>query len=267
MVETTRPPATSLVKALQVLLALEETPAGRGVTEIARALGLPKSAVHRLLVTFQAYGFVQKLPQDARYALGPTLVRLGLRAAELFTPQRVSRPFLEALAHEVGETVFLSMLSQEQVLVVDKVEPAQGLRVSPPLGTLLPLRRTALGKLLVAFSPAAQQARLLEAGLAPAGEFGDARRRAALQQELTAIAQQGFAVCGEEWEPDVCCLAVPLRNSRGAVVAALALALPRQRMPAAQRHDPFAMGDPARQYPTLLPPLLATAARIAAVLP
>jgi DNA-binding IclR family transcriptional regulator len=45
--------ATSLVKALRVLLALEETPEGRGVTEIARDLDLPKSAVHRMLVTFQ----------------------------------------------------------------------------------------------------------------------------------------------------------------------------------------------------------------------
>jgi DNA-binding IclR family transcriptional regulator len=267
MGEKTPHTATSLVKALQVLLALEEKPAGRGVTDIARALGLPKSAVHRLLVTFQAHGFVQKLPQEAHYALGPALVRLGLRAAEMFTPQRIARPYLEALAHKVGETVFLGMLSQEQVFVVDKVEPAQGLRVSPPLGALLPLRQTALGKLLLAFSPAAQQTRLLEASLASESEFVRARLHARAQQELATIGQQGFAVGCEEWEPDICCLAVPLRNSRGTVVAALALALPRHHMPAPQRHDPFAMGDPARQYPTLVPPLLATAADIAVALP
>jgi IclR family transcriptional regulator, KDG regulon repressor len=267
MAEKTPSTATSLVKALQVLLALEEKPAGRGVTDIARALGLPKSAVHRLLVTFQAHGFVQKLPQEAHYALGPTLVRLGLRAADMYTPQRIARPHLEALAHKVGETVFLGMLSQDQVLVVDKMEPAQGLRVSPPLGALLPLRQTALGKLLLAFSPAAQQTALLDGSLASENDLVRARWRTRAQQELASIRQQGFAVGCEEWEPDICCLAVPLRNSRGTVVAALALALPRHRMPAPQRHDPFAMGDPARQYPTLVPPLLAAAADIVAVLP
>ena len=96
-------PATSLVKALHVLLALEQSPAGRGVTDIARALGLPKSAVHRLLVTFQACGFVQQLSESSRYTLGPVLARLGLRAADLFTPRRVARPYMEALAHEVGD--------------------------------------------------------------------------------------------------------------------------------------------------------------------
>ena len=262
-----RQPATSLVKAVQVLMALEGAPEGRGVSELARALDLPKSAVHRLLVTFQADGFVQKLPQDNRYALGPTLVRLGLRAAEMFTPQRVARPYLEALAAAVGETVFLGMLAQVHALVIDKVEPEHGLRVSPLLGAQLPLRQTALGKMLLAFCPLAQQEQLLDTLLAAEPDPVRARVRSSLQQELGAIARQGFAVSCEEWEPDICCLAVPLRNSRGLVVAALALALPRHRMPRPQRHDPFATGEPAQQYPTLIPPLLATAARITSGLP
>src|SRR5438309_36366 len=78
--------------------------------DIARALGLPKSAVHRLLVTFQACGFVQQQAETSRYTLGPVLARLGLRAADLFTPRRVARPYMEALAHEVGETIFLGVL-------------------------------------------------------------------------------------------------------------------------------------------------------------
>jgi DNA-binding IclR family transcriptional regulator len=267
MKDQTKQPATSLVKALHVLLALEEAPEGRGVSELARALGLPKSAVHRLLVTFQADGFVQKLPQENRYALGATLVRLGLRAAEMFTPGRVARPYLEALAAEVGETVFLGMLSQAQVLVVDKVEPEQGLRVSPPLGALLPLRQTALGKMLLALCPSPQQEQLLDRLVAAEHDMVRARLRSSVQQELPAIVRQGFAVSCEEWEPDICCIAAPLRNSRGVVVAGLALAVPRQRMPRPQRHDPFATGEPAQQYPTLVPPLLATAARIATGLP
>ena len=138
MTEKLAAPATSLVKALHVLLALEHSPEGRGVTEMARALGLPKSAVHRLLVTFQACGFVQQQPETSRYTLGPVLARLGLRAADLFTPRRVARPYLEALAHEVGATVFLGILCEDRMLVVEKVEHNQVRHIAPELGLPVP---------------------------------------------------------------------------------------------------------------------------------
>lgn len=107
MSESTAAQSTSLLKALRALFALEDAPEGKGVSDIARELGLPKSAVHRLLVTFQAHGFVQQEPRRRHYRLGPTLARLGLRAAEQFVPREVARPYLEALAQEMGETIFL----------------------------------------------------------------------------------------------------------------------------------------------------------------
>lgn len=257
--------ATSLVKALRVLTALEAYPAGRGVTDIARALDLPKSAVHRLLVTFQACGFVQQLPQGSRYALGPTLARLGLRAVEACAPQAMARPYLEALAQQVNETVFLGILCEDSILVVDKVERSQGLRVSPAVGTTLPLQHTALGQIWLAFCPPAQRDKLL-AGLVPAASVIPVERLlVGFRHDLAVIAQQGFAVSLETWMPDLCCLAAPLRNNRAELVAALAISLPRSRMPQPQRHDPFTRGDAALQYPTLLPALLHTAARLAEV--
>ncbi len=259
--------ASSLVKALRVLLVLEDSPAGRGVSEIARELGLPKSAVHRMLVTFQQQGFVQQHPSTSRYRLGPTLARLGLRASEMFSPRQVARPYLEALGQEVGETVFLGILSPAGVLVVDKVEHGQVLRISPPLGTVLPLDRTALGKVLLAHCDAAQQPALLEAARVAPGERLAAGAPRDIRRELRGIAQQGFAVSLGEWMPDICCLAVPIHHGQEGVSTALALALPRSRMPQPPRHDPFASRDPATQYPTLLPALLATAERISAALP
>lgn len=259
--------ATSLVKALRVLLALADHPDGRGVTDMARALGLPKSAVHRLLTTFQAHGFVQQQRQSSRYSLGPTLARLGLRAAEMCTPRRIARPYLEELAQVVGETVLLGVLIPEGVLVVEKVERGPALRISPALGTVLPLQHTALGKLLLAFSPAAQRQQLLTTCIEPAPGLPREQLLSGWQQELATIVQQGFAVSLEEWTPDICGLAAPIRNHQGEVVAALALALPRSRMPQPQRHDPFASGVPAVPSSPLLPALCSAAERISAALP
>lgn len=266
MTEAVSSQATSLVKALRVLLALEGFPEGRGVTDLARELALPKSAVHRLLVTFQAHGFVQQEP-DSRYSLGPTTARLGLRAADMYTPSRVAHPHLERLAQEVGETVFLGVLSQAAVMIVDKVERGGVLRISPALGAILPLQQTGLGKLLLAFCEPSLRDQLC--GIRQDAEHADAGGRFVedLQRELTTIARQGFAVSLEEWVPDICCLAAPIRNGRDDVVAAVALALPSSRMPPPPPHDPFAGRDPALQYPGLLPPLLTAAERISAALP
>lgn len=267
MTDTLRAPATSLVKALQVLLALEYSPEGRGVTDIARALGLPKSAVHRLLVTFQACGFVQQQAETSRYRLGPVLARLGFQAAAVFTPRRIAQPLMEAGAQEMGETLLLGVLCETSMLVVERVEPHQGLHLAPHPGATLPLRQTALGDIWLACCPEAQRDTLLTA-LAPANSVVPPERwLAGLRHELSTVAQQGFAVSHETWLPDLCCLAVPVWNRRHSLIAALAVAVPRGRMPAPERHDPFAHGTPAAQYPTLLPVLLRIAAEITALVP
>jgi DNA-binding IclR family transcriptional regulator len=260
MAESTSAQSTSLIKALRVLLALEEASDGKGVSDIARELDLPKSAVHRLLVTFQAHGFVQQESRRRNYRLGPTLARLGLRAAEQYVPRQVARPYLEALAQEMGETVFLGVLAPHGVLIVDKVEHGHVLRVAPDLGTLLPLGQTALGRLLLAFCPPAEQEALLASS--PTGPHSPG-----LPARLRAIAQQGYAVATGEWMPDLSCVAAPIRNGQGQVIAALAVSVPQSRMPSPQRHDPFAGGGTALAYPSLIPPVMNAAECISAALP
>ena len=259
--------ASSLVKALRILLELEFSADGRGVTDISRSLGLPKSAVHRVLVTFRDYGFVNQSSTDSRYTLGTTVARLGLRAADMFTPRDVARPHLEALADRLSETVFLGVLEGREVLIVDKVERGQVLRIAPELGTRIPLLRTALGKVLLAYAGKDNRARLVVASALDAEDANGTRQNPSLAQELDSIARRGVAVSIEEWTSNVCCIAAPIRNCRGDVVAAVAVTLPLSRMPHPQRHDPFAGGSPLAQYPTLLPPLVETASHVSTLIP
>jgi DNA-binding IclR family transcriptional regulator len=260
MAESASALSTSLLKGLRVLSVLENAPDGKGVSEIARELDLPKSAVHRLLVTFQAHGFVQQDVRSRHYRLGSTLARLGLRAAEQYVPREVARPYLEALAQDMGETVFMGVLAQHGVLIVDKVEQGHVLRVAPDLGTVLPLGQTALGKLLLAFCPPAEQEVLVASCVTAPCSPG-------LPARLRAIAQQGYAVAIGEWMPELSCVAAPIRNGQGRVIAALAVSVPQSRMPPPQRHDPFAGGGTALPYPSLIPPVMTAAERISAALP
>jgi DNA-binding IclR family transcriptional regulator len=174
---------------------------------------------------------------------------------------------MEGLAHEVGETIFLGVLCEQSIMVVEKVEHHQGLRISPELGTLLPLWQTAMGQVWLAFCPAAQREVLLATLATPESIVPAERLLAGFRQELATIAQQGFAVRLETWMADICCLAVPLWHRQHALVAALAVTVPRSHMPEPQRHDPFARGAPALRYPTLLPALLRAAEQISAAVP
>jgi DNA-binding IclR family transcriptional regulator len=136
--------------------------------------------------------------------------------------------------------------------------------VAPTLGAVIPLSQTALGKLFLAFCDSDTRTRLLETSIVPEAE---AWTQLLLRRELDAIERQGYAVSVEEWMPDICCVAAPIRNGAGTVVAALAVALPRSRMPQPQRHDPFAGSGPAVAYPALALPVIEAAERISAALP
>jgi DNA-binding IclR family transcriptional regulator len=152
------------------------------------------------------------------------------------------------------------VLAPHGVLIVDKVEHGHVLRVAPDLGTVLPLGQTALGKVLLAFCPPAEQEALL-------GSCATCPPSPGFPARLRAIAQQGYAVAIGEWMPDLSCVAAPIRNGQGQVIAALALSVPQSRMPLPQRHDPFAGGGTALPYPSLIPPVIRAAERISAALP
>jgi hypothetical protein len=111
---------------------------------------------------------------------------------------------MEALAQEVGETIFLGVLCEESVLVVEKVEHNQVLRISPELGTTLPLRQTALGQVWLAFCTVPQRGALMAVVVGPVSVIPAERVLAGLRQELSAMAQQGFAVSLETWMPALC---------------------------------------------------------------
>ncbi len=116
---------TSLDKAIDVLEHLHDAGAPRGITEIANALGVPKSSAHRLLKTLVRRGFAE---QDAagRYHSGPALIALGLGALDREPIAALARPVLESEAASLGETVFLTAPRGREIVVLDKAE-GQGL--------------------------------------------------------------------------------------------------------------------------------------------
>lgn len=212
------------LRALDLLLARVDV----GTTEVATALGMDKGAASRLLQTLVATGYAMQGP-GRRYQAG---TKLRARTAQPALPGGASireraRPLLERVHDATGETAHLAIRADDRVLYLDKVETDLPLRVDRPVGTLSPLHCTALGKVFLAYG---------EAPL-PRSLAGYTTRTAidieTLRASLKAIVERGYAIDDEEFALGIRCVAAPLRDSMGRVVAAIGISGPAARVTSA----------------------------------
>ncbi len=217
---------SSIEKAIDLLFHLHRESSPRGVTEISRALGVPKSSAHRLLGALRHRGLVE---QDARgrYLPGIGLVALGLGALEREPLVRAARPVIEAEARRTGETVFVTGVRGGRVVVLDKVEGTGFLRASPRIGAPLPAHATAAGKLVLAFAPGSLETEAAELGSAFTARTCTTPEQ--LQRELEAVRARGWAGNDEEWLPGLRGVAAPVFVGTR-LLGALAVASPAPRM-------------------------------------
>ena len=213
-------------KALDVLFHLHAQGTPRGVTEIGRALGLPKSTTHRLVTALRRRGLVEP-DARGRYRPGTALVSLGLGVLDREPVVALARPVLEREAEESGETLFLAGARAGRLVVLDKVEGTGFLRAAPRVGSEVPLHATAVGKLHLAFAPDAVKT------TGPLPRFTPRTRttRTALAHDSARCRRRGWAENREEWQPGLAVVAAPVRVGER-LEAALALAAPSVRLPA-----------------------------------
>lgn len=212
-------PATTIEKALDVLYHLHAAPGGQGVSEIGRALGLPKSSAHRLLAALGRRGLVER-DAEGRYRPGLALVALGLGVLEREPLVAAARPLLEEVARASDETAFLTVARGGRIVSLDKVEGGGFLRAAPRVGAEVPVHATAVGKLQLAFAPeAVRLPREPWPRFTPTTPAGPA----ALAPEVARARRRGWAENREEWMPGVVVVAVPLFVG-GRMVASIAVA-------------------------------------------
>ena len=127
-----------------------------------------------------------------------------------------------------AESAHLAVLQGSGVVIIDKVDAAQPVRVDTYLGQRAPAHCSATGKAILAFLPPERVDEILEAPLQRYTErtICDVRK---LRKELAAARGQGYAVNRGEWRTDVCAIAVPLQDHAKEVVASLSLTLPTVR--------------------------------------
>jgi len=240
----------SLARGLSVIRAFSATAPRLTLSDVARATGLTRAAARRFLITLVDLGYVRS---DGRlFALTPRVLELGYAYLSSLSLPEVADPHLERLAAEVRESASVAVLDQEDVVYVARVATTRIMRVTISIGTRFPAFCTSMGRVLLAALPP----EALEAYLERADLRGLTARtltqRSDLRRELEEVRKRGWAMVDQELEEGLRSLAAPIRDRSGATVAAVNVSTHASRTTLRQlSHD-------------LLPPLLATAAKIEA---
>jgi DNA-binding IclR family transcriptional regulator len=202
-----------------------------GVSELAKKLGLSKGSVYRLLATLVRRGYVEKAAHSDRYQLTYRLYAVGSRAADRLGLREVAQPIMERLRSETGETVNLGVLDGFRTVSIHLVESARPLSIHMRIGGVS-AHATSTGKILLSSLEPAELARRLAGRRLERITDRTIRSRAALAAELARVRAQGFAVDDEECSLGLRCVGAPIRDHKGAVVAALSVVAPCQRLTA-----------------------------------
>jgi IclR family acetate operon transcriptional repressor len=243
METTRRPTALSPVhhlvgtdRVLAVLVELARHPGGIALEDLARVVDSPKPTVHRALASLRRAGFAS---QDGRghYVLGDEYLRLAFAHHEARPDHVRITPVLEQLALRFGETTHYAVLEGDTVVYRSKMEPPAGaIRLTSTIGGRNPAHATAVGKLLLAFALADDDAVRAWVSAHPLARRTDRTLTTAaeLSAELTRIRAQGYAVDDQENEDGINCIAVPAyltspaRPSGAVSISALAHRTPLQ---------------------------------------
>lgn len=219
----------TIQKAGELLALYDREHAEWGVREVAAKLKLAKSSAHDLMSSLAKLGFLNKT-EDNRYRLGWRLVTLSETLLATTELRKEAHPVMEDLAAQYQETIHLAVLDDTQAVYVDKLEGRQAVRVElTSLGARLYAHCSALGKVLLAYSEEEEVKRIIQTAGLPRFTDNTITDEEELLQNLAKIRKQGFAYDLEEILPDLCCVAAPIYEYSGNVIAAISMSIPAFR--------------------------------------
>ncbi|GAA4803990.1 IclR family transcriptional regulator [Streptomyces ziwulingensis] len=214
---TTRPLSTVL-KALALLDFLADLDEPVRVSALARTVGASRGEVHRHLVTLEAAGWMEQLP-DGSYRLTLRPAHLGHTALRQAGVGERTAPLLAEAARACGEVVSIAVLDADTARVVQRAEPGRALHATLLLGDRLGLRSSATGRLLYALADAETAGALARLGVPLPPE-----------DDVALIRSTGWATSTDDAEDGIAAVAVPLCREDGRTVAALSVHGPRERI-------------------------------------
>ncbi|MFE3710309.1 IclR family transcriptional regulator [Streptomyces scopuliridis] len=228
----------AVTRALDILELFLEGDGTLSAPDVIRKLQLPRTTVHELLTTLAARSYLATVPgQPGRFRLGVRSYQLGSRYAEQLDLAAEGGHVAREIAETCDETVHVAILEETDVIYVAKVDSTHAVRMVSAAGRRLPAHCTSVGKMLLASLPAGELENRIAGHEFIAMTPASITDPEVLRAELAGIRERGVAVEHRESNPDVSCVAAPVRDSAGRVVAALSISVPMIRWSDAREEE------------------------------
>lgn len=197
---------------------------------LSRSLDFPHSTVHRILSTLIQIGYVEQDPVTGHYRLGLKVLLLSSVILQNLDLRRIARDYLDGLMRETGETANLVVLDRDEVVYIEKVETQASVRVFSLIGKRAPVHVTGAGKVLLSELGQQDAIDILRSRGMPKLTRNSITELPAMLDELAIVRKQGYAFDDEECEVGARCVAAPVRNHTGRIVAAMSVSGPSSRL-------------------------------------
>ena len=223
-------PATTVSKICRILAEFRSRPS-MGVTELARRADLLPSDVHRILNSLGSYGMIEQNPSNKTYRLGIGMMKLGLAALQRNELREASRSLLQRLSEEMEATAHMAIFDAREldIFLAEQVDSSGEIPFKPRYGATASPHSTALGKAIAANLDRQMALDLIRKTGLPRLTAQTITQLSQLEAELARTCRQGYGLDLEESAEGACCIGAPVRDSSGAVVAAVSISMPASR--------------------------------------
>lgn len=227
---------SSVMKVFGILQALAED-REHGITELSQRLMISKSTLYRFLQTMKTLGYVDQQGDSDKYTLTLKLFELGASALQNVDLIRSADIQMREISRQTKETIHLGALEEDSIVYIHKVDSLYNLRMYSRIGRRNPLYSTAIGKVLLAWRDVWQVKEIM----AQVTYCRSTPRTVGSMEELLSVLEQvraqGYGEDNEEQEEGVRCIAVPVFDRFGVVIAGLSISFPTIRFSEQQKSN------------------------------
>jgi IclR family transcriptional regulator, KDG regulon repressor len=203
---------------------------GIGLADLSKRVGLHNSTTFHLVKTLVTLGYVRQLPDTKRYRIGRPLFALAASALDEIEMMSLANPVLDDLARETGESAHFSVPMGDAVVVLARTSGQGAFQLTDRVGVVRPAHCTALGKIMLAALQGDQFERFLKRADLKAHTPKSITSAETLRREINEVRRAGLAIDDGEFDAELRCAALPVRDFSGQVIGAIGISGPVWRL-------------------------------------
>lgn len=220
----------SLGRAFAILEEVARNREGIGLAELSKRVGLHNSTTFHLVKTIVSLGYIRQDRETKRYRVGRPLFALAASSLDEIEMVSLATPILEDLSQRTGESAHFAVRMGDAVVVIARTSGPGAFQLADRVGVIRPANCTALGKVILAALQQDQLDRYIERTEFKVMTPKSIADPKTLLQEIEDVRRRGMAFDDGEFDPEIRCVAVPVRDFTGQVIGALGISSPIWRV-------------------------------------